>query len=281
MPTEKENEALSIIEEALAEYSPEEIFIGFSGGTDSLLVADLVMRHMPESKIFHANTGIGIEKTRQYCRDYCADNNWDLVEIRAKEDCGQDYEEMVLAYGFPGPAMHGKMYQRLKERCVRVLHRRYKKKRGNKIMLITGIRHDESQIRAGYANRIVDVVDGVVWVNAVYWYTKQDKYDYIKRRGLKTNPVHDVLGMSGECLCGAFAHKGELELVRLIEPETAEYIEELQERVYKKWPWKWEEKMPKWFKDMSQGQTDAFYNWEDSDYFQPMCIGCGKTDGDD
>lgn len=261
---------------AIQEYNPDEIFVGFSGGTDSLLAADITMKYFPEARIFHANTGIGLTKTREYVRETCQRRDWNLVEIRAKEDCGQDYEQMVMEYGFPGPAKHQTMYIRLKERCTEELHRRYKKKRGNKIILITGIRHDESNPRAGYKNKIITKIGGVIWVNACYWFTGQDKYDYIKNRSLKVNPVSKVIGMSGECLCGAYAHKGELDLVRLVEPETADYIEELQKRVKQKWPWGWEEQMPNWFRAMKEGQTDAFYDWEDSDYFQPMCVGCGK-----
>lgn len=275
---QKERRAVKYIVRGIQEYNPTEIFIGFSGGGDSLLCAEIVKKYFPKAKIFHANTGVGIKKTRKFVRDYCEKRGWDLVEIKAKEDCGQDYEEMVMEYGFPGPAMHKKMYQRLKERCIQKLHRDYKGGYGNKIMMCTGIRSDESQIRAGYKNRIIDAINGVAWINPVYWFSKQDKYDYLEHHKIERNPVSKVIGMSGECLCGAYAHKGELDLIRLVEPETADYLEELQERVMKKFPWGWEDRMPKWFKDMKEGQTDAFFNWEDSEYFQPMCVGCGKTD---
>jgi len=265
--------------EAIGQYQPDEVFVGFSGGTDSLLAADLTMQLIPDAKIFHANTGIGLSKTREYVRSYCKKRDWELVEIRAKEDCGQDYEQMVLGHGFPGPSQHQMMYIRLKERCTEELHRRYKEKRGNKIMLVTGIRHDESKNRAGYKNKLITKIGGVIWVNAYYHFSKQYKHDWIEQRGLKVNPVHKVIGMSGECLCGAYAHDGEPDLIRLVEPETAEYIEELQERVMEKWPWGWEDKMPNYFRALAEGQTDAFYDWEGSEYFQPMCTGCGKQNG--
>lgn len=256
------------MEKAIKKYNPNEIFVGFSGGGDSLLCADIITNLYPEAKIFHANTGIGLEKTREFVREYCEERGWDLVEIRAKEDCGQDYEKMVLEYGFPGPAMHGRMYQRLKERPVRKLHKRYKGKRGGKILIATGIRHDESIIRAGYKNSIIDEIGGVVWVNPVYWFSAQDKHDYLQKNNIKTNPVSDVIGMSGECLCGAYAHKGELDLIRLVEPETADYIEELQDRVYNAgWKWPWESKPSKALILEKNGQGNLF---------EPMCVGCGK-----
>lgn len=256
------------INQAIKKYNPAEIFIGFSGGGDSLLCANIVMELYPEAKIFHANTGIGLKKTRQFVRSYCKKKGWDLVEIRAKEDCGQDYEQMVIEYGFPGPGLHHKMYQRLKERCIQKLHRDYKKKRGNKILMATGIRHDESQIRAGYKNSIIDVVGGVVWVNPVYWFSGQDKHDYLKRNNIETNPVSDKIGMSGECLCGAYAHKGELDLIRLVEPETAQYIEELEQRVWDAgWHWGWEQAPSRQAILEKHGQQNMF---------APMCVGCTK-----
>jgi 3'-phosphoadenosine 5'-phosphosulfate sulfotransferase (PAPS reductase)/FAD synthetase len=254
--------------EAYCQYRPAAVFVGFSGGGDSLLCLHLMRKYYP-AKAFHANTGIGIEATRQFCRDYCKKHSVKFVEIRAKEDCGQDYDQMVIEQGFPGPAMHGKMYQRLKERPIRELHRRYKQRRGGKIMMLTGIRYDESQVRAGYKDRIIDVVNGVVWVNPVYFFSGQEKYDWLNDHGIERNPVSEIIGMSGECLCGAFASKGELEMVRLIEPETAERIEALQERVYEaghRWPW--HGKPLKTHILEKHGQQNMFF-----------CHGCGKKNG--
>jgi len=264
---EHEQRFRAIVQNAIDEYQPEEIFVGFSGGGDSLLCLNLAKKYFPV-KAFHANTGIGIEKTRKFCRDYCKKNNIELVEIFAKEDCGQDYDEIVIEHGFPGPAMHYKFYQRLKERPIRELHRRYKKKRGGKIMMLTGIRHDESTIRAGYKNKIVDVIDGVVWVNPAYWFTGQQKYDWLKDHDIEQNPVSKIIGMSGECLCGAFASKGELEQVRMIEPETADRIEQLTKKVKDAgWGWPWYGKPHDSYMLEKNGQQNLFF-----------CNGCGKKD---
>jgi len=258
-----------IIDEAEAQYPIVARYVGFSGGTDSLAITHWMMENVPGTVVFHANTGIGIEKTREFVRDTCRDYGWPLVEIRAKEDCGQDYDQLVKEWGFPGPAHHTKMYNRLKERCVKELARRTKSHRMDKFIIATGIRHDESAVRAGYAGREINRTGSQVWVNPIYWWSGSYKHQYIKENKLPPNPVTDTLGMSGECLCGAYAHKGEKELIRIVDPETAERLDRLEEEVRAcGHDWGWEDRPPR--KKDRQAPTQAEIN------NQIMCADCNK-----
>lgn len=75
----------------------------FSGGNDSTVLA-----HMMRGRVdfaVHCNTTIGIEKTRQFVRDTCADWGLELLERVAPTS----YRELVIERGFPGPAMHYKV----------------------------------------------------------------------------------------------------------------------------------------------------------------------------
>jgi len=262
-----------IIAEARGTYAPIKWFVGFSGGNDSLTVTHWMMENMPGAVAFHANTGIGVEKTREFVRDTCRDRGWPLIEIRAKEDCGQDYDQLVLERGFPGPAHHKKMYARLKERCVEKLVRDTKKHRMDKVAIVTGIRHDESQVRAGYAGREINRTGAQVWQNPLYWWGKGDFHRYLKANDLQTNPVSDMLGMSGECLCGAFAHKGEKEMIRLVDPGVVDRIESLERQCLAKgMTWGWEQQPPDGGWNPDQGMMDF-------EAEQPMCVGCGKKGG--
>ncbi|MEQ9091824.1 MAG: phosphoadenosine phosphosulfate reductase family protein [Balneola sp.] len=266
--------SIDIIDDAIEMYSPVSIQAGFSGGTDSLVVTHLIM-NTHEAEVFHINTGIGVEKTREYVRTFCKENEWVLNEIRAKEDCGKDYEEMVLEHGFPGPSQHSIMYRNLKERGIRELCRRKQNKRGDKVLLVTGIREDESFIRSGYKNDIVKANGREVWVNAIYHFTKSLKQEYIVKYGLEINPVSKLLGISGECLCGAFAGKSELDLVRIIEPNTAEWIDNLQKRVWEAGHhWLWHEKPHQTLINEKHGQIPLI---ERKSEF--MCVGCTKNEG--
>lgn len=230
-------EARSIIDEAVKSYGPAHLFAGFSGGKDSIVVADILSEHSQFSGCFHANTGIGIEETREFVRKVCRDRGWPLVEIRAKEDCGQDYEQLVCQHGFPGPAHHYKMYQRLKERPLRALKKRYPRK--ERILLATGIRRAESRRRMGKQDAITKE-NRVIWVNPIISWSGPDRDQYIYSRKLPVSRASRLLCMSGECLCGAFARPNEKEEIRLWFPRTAEYLDSLEEKVRAAgWDWPW------------------------------------------
>lgn len=180
---------------------------------------------------------------------------------------------MVLDHGFPGPAQHPIMYRNLKERGIREICRRKQNNRGDKIMLLTGIREDESFIRSGYKNDVVKTVGRELWVNAIYHFTKSLKQEYIDHYELEVNTVSKLLGISGECLCGAFAGKSELDIVRIIEPETADYIEALQAKVWDSGHhWLWHEKPHATLINEKHGQIPLI---EREAAF--LCVGCTKS----
>jgi 3'-phosphoadenosine 5'-phosphosulfate sulfotransferase (PAPS reductase)/FAD synthetase len=278
------------LQEALDEWQPNAIFAGFSGGTDSLMATYLLHEIRDDVAALHINTGIGMKRTRKYVRSTCERMGWDLEEYRAT-DYGYDYDDMVrgkttgVPGGFPGPPIHHIYYGKLKEVPIQRAHRDFKGKRGGKIALVTGIRKDESQIRTGYDATVVDELNGVVWINLIYRVPARKKQTYIDLHGLETNPVSDVYGMSGECLCGAFDTGGgrlcELKHAcqHFGEPETYERIVSLQEEVQDRYPWRYDERRPKWYDRAKNGQLalEGMPGAEEANRVARMCTGCGKT----
>lgn len=259
-------EPIEIVNAALENFPCSEVFVGYSGGFDSLVTTHWMMNNIKGCRVFHANTGIGIEKTREFVRNTCLEAGWPLTEIRAKEDCGQDYDALVIERGFPGAGHHYKMFQRLKERCAWKLLAANKKKRGDNVMLATGIRMDESKRRSGYKYSVIDFSGNLMWVNPFYYKEKSWFSAYIKENGLIQNPVSLTLGMSGECLCGAYAHKGELDLIKIVCRETYERIKALELKVKEAGhSWGWEDQPPK--KPKTCPNTNKF---------MPFCVGCEK-----
>lgn len=197
----------------------------FSGGNDSTVLAHL-MRSRVDYAV-HANTTIGIEQTRQFVRDTCASWGLPLIEKVAPVS----YRELVIEQGFPGPAMHFKMYQRLKERCLRLVRAQLvRDSRQERVLFIAGRRRSESKRRE---NIPLHERDGsVVWASPLAMWTKLDMNTYRLMHGdVPVNGVSEMLHMSGECLCGAFAKEGELEEIRFWFPEVAAEIEELEREV--------------------------------------------------
>lgn len=234
------------MDEAISLYKPIAVYGLFSGGDDSTTAVHIASRHPRFTSAVHINTGIGVEKTREFVRETCKFYGWPLREYRAKEDCGQDYRQLVLERGFPGPAHHTKMYNRLKERALRRLIKDTKGGRRSRetVLLISGVRSQESQRRMGYVERI-QKENSKIWCAIIHDWSKLDCLDYMDREGVKRNEVSALIHKSGECLCGAFAKKGELRELEMWFPETARQIKALEVEVRAAGhQWGWEDVPP-------------------------------------
>lgn len=194
-----------------------------SGGNDSYTVARLFREEL--THMVHANTGTGIEATREHVRDTAAAWGLPLLEVRPPE--GQGYRELVLGEvtarsratgervrvwpgGFPGPAGHPLMYQRLKERALdRVPHELgISRSRTRRVVFIAGRRRAESAARADVPHH--EAQGTVIWASPITVWHKADLRTYRLMVGdVPVNPVAQVLGMSGECGCLANAKPGE------------------------------------------------------------------------
>jgi 3'-phosphoadenosine 5'-phosphosulfate sulfotransferase (PAPS reductase)/FAD synthetase len=232
-PREAVEEARAILDEAVETHNPSHLFALMSGGHDSLCVAHLASQHPRFSGIVHVNTGIGIEETREFVRATCATYGWPLREMTppvpkwAAPDT-PTYDAYVIRYGFPGPAGHQMMYSRLKERCIRQLVREHKAGPKDRIGLVTGIRAQESARRKmGYIDPI-DRRGAQLWINPILNWSTAQKEAYLEANALPRNRVSDLLCMSGECLCGAFAKPNELDEIGLWFPEAVERIKALE-----------------------------------------------------
>lgn len=222
--------AFSVLDEAEEQYAPSARFALFSGGHDSLTATTAAFKWAAARKVemaaAHINTGTGIPETSEFVRSVCSPRHWPLRELHPP----RSYESIVLEFGFPGPAQHGFMYQRLKERCLRQLVREGKQERRDRVMLVTGVRQQESVRRMRHVERI-QRDGGMVWAAPIWDWSKLDCNRAIERWELPRNPVVDILHMSGECLCGAFARPGEIKELEGWFPKVAERIHELEERV--------------------------------------------------
>lgn len=280
--------AAAIIEKAISLHSPKHIFVCLSGGHDSMSMAHFAASVLGGrmTGVVHVNTGFGIEATRVYVREQCAHYGWRLLEYKATENVQADgtpdpmiYEDIVTKYGFPGPSQHRVMYTQLKERQLMRLARDYGATSAEPIMLCSGIRREESTVRMGRAEEIHQF-KGLLWVNPFIDMTGIDCNEYMAHHAIKRNLVKDTLHMSGECLCGAFAHPGELKEIELWYPKTAAEIRRIEAKVRAAgFPWGWEEGPPKWWgerkKAAKYGQQDAF-EAEAQEQIQYLCVGCNK-----
>jgi 3'-phosphoadenosine 5'-phosphosulfate sulfotransferase (PAPS reductase)/FAD synthetase len=180
-------------------------------------------------EVVHVNTGIGIEATREFVRETCREHGWPLNELSPPVS----YDDLVIEHGFPGPAGHQFMYRRLKERPLGAFAQERKPRRGAPFVYCSGVRKQESSRRMRgqqtewmHASKL-----GWTWRAVILDWSKADCNAYIAKHELTRNPVVDILHMSGECLCGAFARPGERAEIRAWFPETDLRISALESRV--------------------------------------------------
>lgn len=285
---DKLHEARAFLENAVELHSPKYILALLSGGHDSMSVTHFVAKALGPrlTGVAHINTGIGIEATRQYVRSQCATYGWNLHEYKATENTKADgtpdpmiYEDIVTENGFPGADGHRYMYSKLKERQLRRLARDFGATPSEPMMLISGVRREESSRRMGNT-KLVDVQGRTIWLAPFINLTAIDCGEYMQREGIARNPVKDLIHMSGECLCGAYAHPGELKELALWFPEDAANIRRIEAKVRAAgFPWGWEEQPPAWWsarkKAAAAGQVDAFEDEAEAE-IQYLCVGCNK-----
>lgn len=214
----------------------------FSGGNDSTVLAHLFKDIATHAA--HANTGIGIEQTREFVRNTCA--AWDLPLIEKYPREQDSFRAMVLSQGFPGPGHHYKAFQRLKERQLRQVRAELVKNgRRECVVFLAGRRRQESERRANIPE--MEREGAVVWCSPLVNWTKLDLTTYrLMHAPVPVNEVSDLIHMSGECLCGSFAKKDELDEISMWFPEVRAEIEALEAEIAdrddikphaKRWGW--------------------------------------------
>jgi 3'-phosphoadenosine 5'-phosphosulfate sulfotransferase (PAPS reductase)/FAD synthetase len=218
----------------------------FSGGNDSTTLAHLFRQ---EADYFaHANTTIGIEETRDFVRNVSEEFGVSLIERKPPRESDR-YRALVLDQGFPGPAMHFKMFTRLKERALEqiqseLVNNPYKER----VVFIAGRRRTESERRKRvpamqrkgsrvYASPLVNWTKLDLNTYRLMHQPRADWNDgYIGRcdisscrcHGVPRNKASDLIHMSGECLCGAFAAPGERDEIDQWFPLALDEVRELE-----------------------------------------------------
>ena len=196
-----------------------------SGGNDSATLAHWLAWHGYVDELLFLNTGIGIPDTARFVRRFADYLGLPLEEWHAPPGT---YERIVttITGGFPGPAAHSIAYQRLKERPLGeyIAYRKHGHPRTSKVLLFSGIRRAESAKRMKIASAPVTADGGKLWVAPFLDWTMADLALWRDAHDVPHNDVADLLHYSGECLCGANATDGELDLIARFYPDVAQEI---------------------------------------------------------
>lgn len=218
-----------IIQEALDD-GAKSFYCLLSGGKDSMVSSHFIKENYPNQYKgdIYTVTGIGIKDSRHFVTDYCNKNNRNLIYTWAPTN----FTKLVEENGFFGPDVHNVVMFNLKFITWRNFEKEH---RDEKLIFIGGVRRKESKRRStrkSYKTHVM--IDGhTKFYNPFYHYTGNDIWKYHATHELDSDPVHDVLNISGDCLCGCFAEKWELSLIRKFYPEFYSSIKWLEQRIEK------------------------------------------------
>lgn len=226
-PTDSPQE---ILENARA-LDPDHVFALVSGGHDSLTAAHYTYMQSPLDidGFLHIDTSIGLPETREFVEQRAEDLNIPLyiADQRRKED---SYSRRIKQYGFPGATKeaHKWEYVNNKDKPLENFLQQF----DGDIMLISGATRHESEAR--WQNVRSDGIEekgGYTYVSPLASWTGLDVREYRNENGLPSNEVVDILEHSGDCLCGAYADRRELEWMHAAYPHMWAYIQSLEAQV--------------------------------------------------
>lgn len=209
----------------------------FSGGNDSTVLAHRCRRHY--DGLAFIDTGTAVPGVVEFVRDFA---RWVDKPLRIL-DAGDAYRKLVLGgrvrrngaidppLGFPGPAMHGRVYVALKETQLRTLLRESKvgHSRRARVLFLSGIRRAESRRRS--SREPIDRLrkTSAVFVNPLLNWTDLDMLRYRRAHELPESDAAALMHRSGECNCGAFASaERERGMLRALYPDFFADIEALE-----------------------------------------------------
>jgi hypothetical protein len=266
-------ESQIIVQKAIIDYNPYAVCLMLSGGDDSITALKVaLMLGVKIDFIIHGVTGTGLKDVRKYVHSVAALTGIKIIEA----DAGTAYEDYVKRKGFfgVGKVAHTFSYHILKANAFRHAVSKYirKGKEGRKILLLNGVRVEESEDRAdNYGDnpyRFDPAAPNNIWVNIIHWFLKNDCLHLLEAENFKRSPVAIYLGRSGECNCGTMQDEAGRIACGQYDPEWADWMKRLRKYVIQLFGWDISQNPDK--KRMQEIRDEV----AKLSTFQPMCTGC-------
>lgn len=237
-----------------APYYPP-VYALLSGGKDSMATVQTLANADRLVECVSFRTKISTPDWEDFIVDTCRKHSWKHRFITTPES----YEALVRKYGFPGPGKHGWFMSYLKGRCVREFRRQVPDG-----ILASGTRINESD-RRFINTKPVSVWEGVPILTPIYDWTTERTWHFMRANNFQRSPAYQTLGISGDCLCGAFAQKDEADKLHYHYPTLAKQFEQLGHEIKDdhpkrcEWGWGWKQPRKKTAKEAA------------------LCVECGDT----
>jgi len=195
-----DDDAMVQIKKKVKDYDDREIFVSFSGGKDSTVVADLVKRAMGRPDICHifGDTTLEFPETENYIKEYKRHNPKALIVSSRNKD--KNFEELCGIVGPPSRVMRWCCTIFKTGAINRKIETIYANK--TKVLSFQGIRRSESNSRNKY-DRVSEsskISKQEVCAPIISWYDF-DVWLYIMTRGIIFNKAYRLGYSRVGCWC--------------------------------------------------------------------------------
>lgn len=206
------------------------IHVGISGGKDSQAVATWIIQ----------DSSISRDKIRLSFCDTGNEHEWTYEHVRRiQEWLGIDIEWLKNDLDFYQLAERKKRFPSAKARfCTQYLKMEVTQKhilglmqQGLKVLLITGVRNDESVKRSRLLEFDFDTYYACdVWRPIISW-TRHQVFEYLKSKGQFTNPLYSVGAQRVGCFPCIMSKKHEIRVIADKFPERIDMIRESENKI--------------------------------------------------
>ena len=179
------NEAMEYVKSQAAKYNDDEMFVSFSGGKDSTVTSDIVMRALGKENIIHiyGDTTLEYPTTGEYLKRFKERHNHTPMLIAKNKE--QNFNELCKTIGPPSRTMRWCCTIFKTGAITRKIETTFKNKRN--ILTFQGIRRNESAARSKYDRessnskiaKQVSVSPIIDWLEFDIWlYILSNKIDF-------------------------------------------------------------------------------------------------------
>lgn len=203
------------IKEFVTKYKIKTVVCCLSGGKDSLAATHFTCTNLADSpitiRVAYVDTTVALPGVKDYVVKVAKEFGWPLVTLRPKED----FFSLAAKRGMPTRRGRWCCYNLKLEPLIA-----YTKKLAKPRVQITGMRATESTRRSLLVSK--GEIYQLMWRNIgkhflyspTFWWSNEEVKKYIKKHSLPINPAYDLIGSSGECVCGVYLNLKNLCLIR-------------------------------------------------------------------
>ena len=214
----------------------KKFYVLWSGGGDSGVVTDYMIKHMAVDGVKAVNTGMHGTGWNEWMQETAYKMGWSLEILKRKD--GKTYEDIILnnrsLRGFPHFGMHMIIMKELKLKPLMDYVRDHK---DEKVCFVSGVWLEESSRRENSMREYMLPItrEGNLWFIAPMWnWTEEQFGQYRKENNIPISPQNKEWHIPMDCHCGAFARPEERGLLSVVDPDQFTRITNLEQECSKR-----------------------------------------------